>query len=412
MARALTPTKLPLDTWARIMGLHPLNFNQVFLPDAPRNVCTEIYFQNEWQNSDHVSREEIARAIADAEAKIESHLGYRLAPTWEVDEWRDTIRFFKKEMVNFNSVDARGYEQSVNANWGYFISGGIKGLVVIDAGSAIVYSDQDSDGYDETATVTVATTVTDPSEITIFYPGQDGDDDWEIRPIHCLIAGGIATIVFRRELAVLPELLDTFLPEGVDGTDDAMFLATVDVYRRFNDPSTQVSFLWEPLAFFCGQCSGGGCTACAYATQTGCLMARGDPRSSIVAYSPATWNQDTSLFDFASWAVQRQPDIARLYYYSGWRNKRRSNTKILDPDWERVVAYMAAAMLDRPPCDCAKGDWSRWREDLTIYAGGEDGQAFYRSPVGVLDNPFGSRRGEVVAWRKVRFERRVQAVVL
>jgi hypothetical protein len=338
-------------------------------------------------------------------------LGYRLSPDWEVDEWRPTVRPFRRELVNFNGSDVRGYKSAIHANWGWFISGGIRASSLIEADAAIVYSDSDNDGYDETATVSVATTATDINEIHVYYPGHDGDDAWEIRPISVSISGGTATIVFRRELAVIEEKLNLFDIEDAEavGETDADFLTEVDVYRVYNDPQTQVSFLWEPLAgVYCGSCNGSGCEACAYSTQTGCIILRGDPRQSIIGFTPASWDSDNLNFTSEAWTVNRYPDIARLYYYAGYRDKRQNYVYRMSPDWERTVAYMAAALMDRPPCDCAAAVWRKQREDFALIEGDEDGKPLYRVPAGlesskhITTNPFGSRRGEVNAWLKVR----------
>jgi hypothetical protein len=400
-------TKLPLATWAKILGLHPLHFAQVQFGEISPH-CNEIYFQHEWQNSDHVSREEIARAIAEAEAKIERALGYHLVPTWDVDEWRDTTRSFRKELVNINGADIRGYRQIVQANWGYFISGGIQSKELIEADAAITYSDPDDDGYFQVATVSVATLITDTDEIAVYYPGHAGDDAWEIKPIEVSLSGGIATITFRRELAIQESFYDLMNVEdggAADGADDDDFLEEVDVYRRYNDPQSQASFLWEPLAGSCASCHGNGCPTCAYAIQTGCLVLRGDPRQSLIGYWPASWDNDNLDFTGQPWSIARLPDIVRLFYYSGWRNKTQRYVSRMDADFERTVAYMAAAMLDRPPCACVKGQWDKWRKDLALTAGDEDGNAIYRTArtrYELLDNPFGTRYGEIYAWRKVR----------
>ena len=407
MARANTKTKLSLDRWAQLMGLSPLHFNQVRFNEPDNAICSDVYFQYNWQNSDHVSREQIAQIIAEVEQEIEEWLGYHLAPEWEVDEWRPSYRPNSPEYVNFNGGDVRGYRQTVRANWGYFISGGILAKTLVDAGVAIVYTDQDGDGYKETATVTVATTVLDKNEIATFYPDKDGDDAWEIQLTSVSIAAGTATIVFRREQAVIASKLEAYDIEGQEaiGTVDADFLTTVDIYRRYNDPQSQASFLWEPLSSsICATCNGDGCATCAYSAQTGCLILRGDPRQSIVGYWPALWNTTTLDFDTEPWAVGRLPDIVRLYYYSGWRDKNSSYVSRLAPEWERVVAYMAAARLPRPPCDCSADTWRYWREDFNLASGDENGPATYQPLIGVanpLNNPFGSRRGELQAWRKI-----------
>ena len=410
MARANTPTKLSLDRWFALMGINPLHANQVRFDSADNSLCSDIYFQYNWQTADHISREQLAQTIAETESDIESWLGYHMCPDWEVDEWRPSQRPYQPEYVNYNAGDVRGYRQTVRADWGYFISGGVKAQTLIEADAAIVYTDEDGDGYKETATVTVTTVAQDINEIAIFYPGMDGDEAWEIKNTQVSIAVPTATIVFRREQAVIPEKLEAFDIEGAEavGDVDADFLTTVDVYRRYNDPQAQASFLWEPLASgMCGSCDGSGCTVCAYSTQTGCLILRGEPRQSLVGYWPATWDEDALDFSRDTWAVSRNPDIVRLYYYSGWRDKNSHYVSRLSSEWERTVAYMAAARLPRPPCDCSADTWRYWREDLNLAKGSEDGLATYNpllSRVGLanpLDNPFGSKRGELQAWRKI-----------
>lgn len=404
MARASVYTKLTLDEYARIIGIHPLHFNQVRLEGLPP-LCDQLMFQYPWQTADHISREDIALAIAEAEDKIEAALGFHLAPCWDIDEWKQTARPWKSELVNLNGADIRGYTQTVTANWGYMISGGRQAKTLISASEAITYTDVDGDGYKEKASLSLATVAQDPNEIAIFYPSKDGEDEWEIRPTQVSIAAGTATIVFRREQAVIADKLDTYDIEGAEaiGTVDADFLTEVDVYRRYNDPQSQASFLWEPLAQNgCSSCNGSGCAACAYTAQTGCLTIRGDPRYSFAGFHPATWNEETLEFDNEPWGMNRQPDIVRLFYYSGWRNKSLRYTSRLDPSWARTVAHMASALLDRPPCDCVQPEWDKYRNDLTAISGDLDSRPLFRARAGPEDNPFGSRRGEVEAWQKVQ----------
>lgn len=413
MSRASIKTKLPLATWAKYMGIHPLHFEQVRMEGIDPH-CDQLMFQYGWQGADHVSREEVAQAIAEAEHQIETYLKFRLAPSWEVDEWHGTVLPYTTEFLNYNFSGPRGFNQTVKGNWGYLISGGIKSMEVIEENAEITYTDTNSDGYPETATVQVATDVQDKSEICIFYPGKEGDEAWEIRPIEVSISGVTATITFRRELAVKEILLEAYDIEGAEavGNEDEDFLEEVDVYRRYNDPQTQASFLWEPFAGgWCSSCDGSGCSSCSYSSQTGCLLLRGDPRLSIMAYHAAEWDSDTNTFiNPTTFSQSRQPDLVRLYYYAGWRKKDLRYTNRMDPDWERTVAYLAASLLDRPPCSCATGDWEKWRVDLQINMNDEVRRVFY----GVssdLDNPFGTKAGQVYAWRKVKTFSIAEAVV-
>ncbi len=414
MARSEIRPKLPLDTWAQIMGLNPLHFNGVFIADNPPAVCEQPWLQFAWQTADRVGREELSRAIAQAEADIEKHLNYRLIPTWEEDEWHQTIRPVRNELFNLTSTDIRAFAQAVKADWGHMVTGGVRANTLIAAASAVTYSDPDNDTYDELATVTATVTAgQDPCEIRIYFPVTNpmvrtgGEDQWEIRPIEVTIVGTTATILFRREQAVLPEFqLDIVPPEddshlrGVEGNEDANFLATVDVYRVSNDPQTQVTMMWEGLGIGCNSCNGTGCNQCEYSTQNGCFTARGDIKQSLIGYRPALWNSTTLVFDAAALAVARQPDIVRLWYYAGLREKGLSCPRnVMAGEWARTVAYYAASLLDRQVCACENVhvNVEYWQEDRAIR-----GTQGLNTPTKILDNPFGTRRGAIYAWEQVK----------
>lgn len=417
MARSELRPKLPLDTWAKIMGMNPLHFNGVFVPDSLSAVCEQPWLQFAWQTADRVGREELSRAIMQAEADIERHLGYRLVPTWEGDEWHETVRPMRKDLFNLTSTDIRSFAQAVKADWGHMVTGGVRANTLIDADAAIAYSDPDGDGYDEVATVTVTVASgQDPCEIRIYFPVSDGmvgaagaEDQWEIRPTSVSVVATLATITFRREQAVLPGLqLDVIPPSddshlrGVEGDADANFLTVVDVYRVYNDPQTQILMMWEGLGIGCSSCNGTGCTQCEYSTQAGCFTARGDIKQSQIGYRPGTWNAATLLFDTAALAVARQPDIIRLWYYAGLREKSLAcSTVEMSGEWARTVAYYAATLLDRQVCGCENfhQNIEYWQKDLAIR--GEEG---LNVPTRALDNPFGTRRGAVYAWKKVTGE--------
>lgn len=424
MARAETATKLPLDSWARIAGLNPLHFNGVYHPSDLPAICEQPWLQHPWQTADRVGREEVALAIALAEADIERELGYRLLPSWEFDEWRPTTRPYRPELFNLSNTDIRGFAQTVQAAWGHFITGGVRAQTLLDDDAAIVYSDEDGDTYPEVATVTVAVVVgTDPCEIHAYLPLSNpivqagGEEQWEIRPISVVVAGAVATIRFRREQAVLPQLQGDVLPpagdshqRGVDGSVDTNFLTTVDVYRVYNDPQTQATLMWEGLGNGCASCDN-GCNLCQYSVQTACLTVRGDRRLSQVAYRPADWDPTALSFSPSSSCCSGQPDIVRLFYYAGLRDQRvLCPTQRMHTSWEQVVAGYATALLDRMVCACENShSWVEyWQRDLAI-AGAEES---LRVPDSMLDNPFGTRRGAVFAWRRVREAALARAAVM
>lgn len=401
MSIAETVTKLPLATWAKILGIHPLHFEGVaFTPNSRQSLCDAALPQFPWQEADRTSREDIARAIAQAEEILERQLGWRLMPSWESDEWHSNGRPWRPEMWQWTGGDIRGYPTVAKASWGKLISGGIQGKTLIQAGSAIVWSDADADDYKETGTITVPVAAgVDACEVEVYYPGHLGEDAYQIRPIQVSIALGVATIRVRRELCILETILNSLDWAAADGTDDTDFLTTVDVYRRYNDPSTQATLMWEPVG--CSLCGATGCAACSYSTQTGCLHLRSDPMNAMVAWTPGTWNASTNSFDSAALGASRAPDLVRLYYYAGHRGKSGC-AREMDLIWAQAVTYLSLTLLDRPLCDCTDNVFSYWRDDLGLLSGG-DGNSIYGDSVRRLaaSSPFGTRRGAYWAWQRV-----------
>lgn len=406
---ASTPTKLPLATWARLIGVHPLHFAQVSFTPAnakfPSGNCDLVMAQHEWQEADAVSREEVARAIAQAEDDIERELGFRLLPSWEVDEWRETARYFRPELDNLSLTDLRGAAQALKARWGHIVTVGQRASALLEAGAAITWSDVEAvgDGYDETGTVTVAGLAASVAacDVHVYYPGKSGDPAFEIRPINVSIAAGTATITFRRELAVLEEFIEAFEPTAVEGSDDANFLDEVDVYHVYNDPSAPANLLWENRPSTCG-CGDDDCPSCDYTVQTACLNVRGDPAHGWLSFVPATYDADTDVWSHQEASIGRNPDIVRLWYQAGLRDKRVAcPSRDMDRQWALVVARYAASLLGRPPCACARETWERWRVDLAFRGGAEE-LATYELTASDLASPLGTAAGAIYAWRRVK----------
>lgn len=400
MARASTITKLPLDTFARIIGLHPLHFNQVFLTTlAEPTVCGTPLVQAAWQEADRTGREEIAQAIALSEDMLENELGFRLLPTWEVAERVNFISTSNVNLVNATGINARGMWQAVKTSWGYLLYGGRQAKSVVRAAAAVVYSDTDGDGYTETATITVPTTVTDIEEIALYYPGTGGDDTWEIKPVNVTIAGGNAVITCRREQLVLWNLQEAFQPRGLDGLDNANFLTTADVYRRYNDPSLQVRFAWEPLPSVC-DCGLSTCAICSHYYQYGCTFIR-DSKPGYIAVTPATWNANDEEYTYTEYSQYRQPEKCQLWYRAGYTNTKLATPNLtMDGNLARAVSYLAVTLLDRPMCHCHHIDeiFNYWRTDFAFISRDNN----YRVDPGSLRNPFGTTRAAQYAWRLVQ----------
>lgn len=398
MARSDIKTWLPLDKFAAIIGLSPFGFNQLHSNTFQQNnVCGETFFQYSWQHSDRIGRDEIAMAIQAAEREIAAEAGFNLMPDWVVEERLQYPQPFVPGVYNLSGLNPRGMLNSVELRRGHVISGGVKQKVVIQYAVAVVRSDLDGDGFNETCTVTAATTATVADEIRIYYPGHNGEDGWEIRPIKVVISGGNATITFKVWQIPIETAFEDLNVLVLDADLVASYQTTVDVFRVYNNPATQLQFMWENTGD-CECC--GTCVACQFGTQAGCFHLR-DARLGLAVPAPATWDEREEEFTIAEWSACRAPDQIRFWYYSGYFNPSLTMPYVtMDPYWEYAVAYYAASKLDRPVCGCSNVNQfiDRWRRDLLINKA--DDANFNVTPE-MLSNKLGTTMGALYAYKRV-----------
>jgi hypothetical protein len=362
------------------------------------NVCGDVWFQDSFQHSDRVGRNDIAYAIQAAEREIAAEVGYNLIPDWTIDERLMYPRPGFSGVYNMYGTNPRGMGKSIELPRGNVITGGQRVKTLLQAGIPIVRSDLDSDGYSETATVAVAVTTTDTNEVHIYHPGQNGEDGFEIRPIKVTISAGTATITFKIWQATLAEAQEKLDAQALDADDAASYEQSVDAYWVYNDPQTQAQLLWEGSPYITGGC--GVCSACQGSAQAGCIHIR-DQRMGFVVPSAGTWNASTNLFDFAELDACREPDQIRVWYLSGWADMSRARPYVeMDPYWEKAVAYFAASKLDRPVCGCSNVSQfiDMWRSDITF---ADDKSSFQNVTPEMAGNRFGTSRGAIYAWRSV-----------
>lgn len=389
-------TWLSLDEWAQIIGINPLHFNSLSSTLFDNNVCGDVFFQNAWQHSDRMGRDDIAMVIKQAEEDISREAGYNLMPDWTVAERLGYPQPAIPGMYGMGGYNPRGQLKSVEVNRGYVISGGVRTKSLIQAGASVTRSDLDTDQFKETCMVTVATSVTDINEIHAYYPAVSGDDCWEIRPISVAISGGIATIVFKVWQIVAANQKARLDPDPLDAADEDSYEKRVDIYRVYNDPSTQVQFMWENSGDWC--C--GSCVACQFGTQAGCFHLR-DHRLGMIVPAPSAWNSADNGFDGADWSVCREPDQIRTWYYSGYIDQTVPRPYAeLSPYWKYAIAYYAASMLDRPVCGCSNVNQfiEKWRTDVAYSSPGSG--SFTVTPE-LLGNKMGTTMGAIYAYKRI-----------
>lgn len=416
IAQPLKYTLLSLPYYAQIMGISPVHFQGAHagavFPVIPP-ACNDLWPRYSWQSSDRVSHEDLARSVYDAEQDIARVLGYWPAPKWAAQEIHKYPRHHRRDVYRFGGRNVRGQDCSINAKWGKIIAPGrrattLVGIATVAAGT-LVYSDEDLDGFYETATIQLPTTFTDVCELKVYHHGTNAHMAWEIRPYRSKsISAGTVTFVFDSWLFIDPDLQSAYPTTAGFGAIDISttdnYVTSVDVYREYNN-ITEISavLLWEPTPsarLVCTLCGGAGCAACALTEQNGCLHVR-DPENGIIVPQAATYDSDDEEWDGECFTVCRDPDLVQLWYYSGDYDEYYLTGQSCEPLSNYLahpIAWMATARLERPFCSCANVTAlaQHLREDLARV-----GEVSNTLTMEELSNPFGTRRGEIMAWRRI-----------
>lgn len=417
-ASPITRTWLSLSRYARILGINPVHFwgatGQTVWPFSG-NACSNIWPRHSWQNGDQVSREDLAFAIKQAEDEISAFVGYPLAPTWISNATHRYPQYHRSDWYGVGGYNNRGQRKSVKVKDGKLIMAGRRATTSVGTatttGGSLAYTDEDGDGFVETATITLPTSLTNECEMKAYFSGTSAAPEWEIRwPRSITISGGNVVLVFDAWLFIDPALQSAYPTddgfEAIDISTVGNYVSEVDIYREYTD-NTAVSsrFFWEPangqIVVGCSQCGTTGCTECSYTTQDGCLLIR-DVENGFVVPSPATYNSTTEQWDSNAYSVCRDPDRILAWYQAGDMDEaflRGDSCDPLSDFFARVIAWVATARLERPFCQCGNVTAlaESWREDLSF----QGADSAYLLDFNILDAPFGTRRSELMAYKSL-----------
>lgn len=379
MARANTYTWLPLDTWARMFSYNAWLFNGFRQPPASVGTeCHDIWYQYPEQY-DTLSREELAIAIQQAEVQIANFVGYNLLPDWN-NEILKPPRYHKAEFSS--SLSVQGYPKSVGLKRKHLWNLGIKTKAFL-GNTPVVRVDKDGDGFFETAQITIPDSV-DADQIRIYYPSQNGEDSWEIRPTRLANTTTLEVPVY-----MIPkwERLEGFNPTPIDPLDDTAYLETVDIYQVYTNTEVQIELLWNQCV--CDEpCVLGASSNCGYIK---------DYRLGYVVYNPAV---------YTNCGCRNDPDHIKIYYQSGQTANDVRPSQVLDPYWVGPIAYLAPSFFNQEARNCCDGKQttlvSKWAEDFTL----NDGNRTYFTTEFMANNPFGiMTKGAYYAYTRARTKR-------
>lgn len=354
---------LLLNAWQRRMEESIFKFNQIVGSGTPVGPCP-VYIQPD--------REMINDALIQAVEIMSSPLGFYPYP-----------RYFTDERLAFGGGWPVSLEQLRTQNR-YLQALGQRATTVIQAGAAVAYSDADNDGFLDTATITVNTTVA-AGEIQVFFQTTDvdgfagidataADPRWRIEPVKISAAAGVATIKGHRALFVHPETvwavpLDSpnFTDKHAgDNTQPTDFVTAVDVYRVYTDPTNAIQILADPIWV-------GTSGLDTFNTTNAVMQIVDGPRGIFRARVPGCVTLDCI----------GPPELVTFNYLAGYP---LSNGNI-DRELEWAIIHLANTLMPPNPlcswCDATK---NLWTNDNIVIEGQEE-------------TPFGRMYGQVAAWR-------------
>ena len=328
MARSDIVTQLPLDTYARIMGVPGWTFNQMVI--ASRNVagCDSVVYQNGYSGDAtyYVGRDEIAQAIATAESQIAAVLGFWPAPKYICDDVVEWIIPLRSTQI---------YLPVLRARWGHMVTFGLETFDIVKAGVAVV-----TPLYGETDKVTVTvntiygTDVESPCEVFVVFPGAEASVKWQIRPLDVSIAtDGTITIT-----GYLWQFVDPTIWEGTAVAGPANIVATVDVYRRYTDTTYNGTIYWDKL-ITCGTESIVGCGTIKYS------------RLSLFTIKPAVFTAGIG-WQLSTWPTPEPPQRVEVSYLAGYDENACDDCSGMGEALAAAVVRLANIHMLDNPCGC------------------------------------------------------------
>lgn len=252
-------------------------------------------------------RKFVAKYLSEAQIEIEDALGYKIGAQWTVET-------------------KRRLTCPVQTQWGWLIAFGVEAWSAISLGAAVNHA------ADPCVIGPIVSSVTDASEIVICHPGTRH----EIAPSKITIAAGQITIEIPKCRLVAEAYADN--PEsGYEYSDYAALWGelTVDVWRRYNDPS--VNAVLSTNHNCSSTCSSAGCVgfsheACAYIQNYKLGIVETFPAE----YISGSWVRESCLC--------RGYDEVQLNYLSGVD---------LNYQTEDMIVRLAHSKMPYEPCGCA-----------------------------------------------------------
>lgn len=404
-------TLLPLDIWRQEIGLNPWLFwglaDNVTVLDQSK--CSGLLREYSWQGSDTAGRDDLRRAIERAEEKLFSYLGYRVAPQYVETVPLTWPRFNDASQVRYQGMDATGRRVAMMAPEFHIQAMGVEQLTSIGT-AGLIFTTKYGGLLKETWTAQIATTVTDPDEIAVYFTAADRLTDdmarWRIEPISVTIAGGIATITGATWLMVKPYLYDNPTLNALNPTNFTNFVSAIEVYSRTtNGAGLTLQDCQAVLQYETSDCGGWGAGWCCDSLNgstdpgtVGEVIARSGIRDRTLGLiTPAASAYNATTGEWSSGCCYAEPDRVKLRYLAGYPLERGQMAK----KWQQVVTMLAAAEVKRRIVACRETNERLHDLQLDIALQSTETERYQRSEAD-LNNPFGTRLGHIQAWKQAK----------
>lgn len=327
------------------------------IPDD--GVCNPLAYKKGWQEGT-VGRDEVYRAIIEAEQQFSEFAGYYPFPTYDCYEQAyyctrtDGRLRFKLPHKKIIEIGAEQLDL-------------VQTLTIDDT----AYTDRDGDGIIDWFEITIPDE--SAANLTLFFI----EDDWcdkplcrnEIAPL-CFEQSGDDVIVSGHSwLLVKPILYGNQTTVALDPNDLAIYADQLQIYRRTTYAAGAVRILSKPWACNCS-------------TSEECYEAE-DAELCIV-------NAEQGVVELKvdHCCCIRCIDKICVNYLSG------------DCGNESLIARLAAANLGRDVCCCENKETAYWMQDFVTV----DSRGRIATPLNQVQasNFFGTRRGQLEAFRMLR----------
>ena len=396
MAITNTYSSLCIDDFATWAGLDPLYFSGLDITACgleDNSICNLFWSQYSRQGWAY-SRETLAQNIFEAENKIHEQLETFVKPTWVLGEEIEIADFFDRKLsgnIGLENMTFKTKNKMIN----HF---GRRESVLHDT-PVIVYSDDDTDGYEESARVTVTyTTVPDLCDVKFYFTGHNGDSKWEICPVslesYDSTTGVTVYHINSWQLIDPSNYLNSRFgnQKAINACDTSLRVLDLEVRIESVDVCTaQVEVVYQDNWECTSNCTETTIPACATIVDS----CNGYFQIKLQSYDSVSG----CVIDTSSCVASCSKPIKLRVWYNAGCKPSVCDTNGMNECLQlySAVFKLAASQLDVRNCDCACTNAlvSKWAEEtsLTVPNG-----AKWNIPFTSRLNPFGTTLGQIDAY--------------